>query len=169
MKKVLIVLVVLLAMPALVFAAKAHTTEFACVSCHQVHNGNPDSLDQAPPLWGPADPCYVTSGFQMYDVDMDADPNTPTGGSRICMSCHDGLDGGTSTLVDTKDLRDHHPISFTYSDATTPYKTVLAFTATQAGLENGEVQCTSCHAVHSDTGKALREATGTLCTRCHNK
>jgi len=113
----------------------AATETEVCKFCHTPHN----SSTQAP-LWNRADPGGT---YTMYwSPTMNAYPSQPAapqpnGGSKLCLSCHDGtialgatvasgtieMSGGITTMPVTSDayfgvdLSGHHPISFIVTDA----------------------------------------------------
>lgn len=113
------------------------TEDEVCVFCHTPHTGNSSALA---PLWNHDD---TTQTFTLYDSDtLDAsDVGQPTGASKACMSCHDGvvgvndlvnnagsgagtdptMSGGVEQVSGTtnlgSDLSDDHPVSFTYNTA----------------------------------------------------
>jgi hypothetical protein len=117
------------------------------------------------------------------------------GGSRLCLSCHDGtvaIDsyGGIagSVMMDGRnnigtDLTNSHPIGVMYPTSGTRYNLpnasgqIIDSVETPAGqyarLEDGRIQCSSCHRVHDNTrsgyGMFLRvDNTGSkLCMTCH--
>ncbi|MEF9476103.1 MAG: hypothetical protein L0958_05375 [Candidatus Mariimomonas ferrooxydans] len=134
----------------------------------------------------------------------------PDGTAKLCLGCHDGtvaIDtfdkyaGGTVFITDfdpgfkvpgftdgsNLDLRGTHPLSITYDDtADTNLKDPAATAMGTSGmiddvLDNGKVQCSSCHDVHDQESVAnthlLRVAQtiaqgGTasgLCLTCHIK
>jgi len=136
--------------------------------------------------------------------------SAPTGSSKLCLSCHDGtvaLDsfdghaGDPALLIGEAygnlkripramsgsdlDMRGTHPISIAYSGGDTglnPTTTVWQGGGTIADtLEDGKVQCASCHDVHNSSesipGTLLLRAGQTdgqgggsrLCLTCHNK
>lgn len=154
-----------------------------CAFCHTPHNPTPLA-----PRWN-----RVMSGATYIEYGsstMDARPGQPTGQSRLCLSCHDGTvalgrffkaprgpvnDLKSSLLTGTgnlgTDLRDDHPISFPYDSALQAADPKLVHpTAIDLPLENGEMQCTSCHDVHEkDLAPFLRKSTlnSELCTTCH--
>ena len=166
-----------------------------CIVCHTPHNS--DITIPEAPLWN-----HDNTGatFQPYSgTTLNAAVGQPTGESLLCLSCHDGsvaLDSyggssGTNFLVLTDDafvgidLRDDHPISFTYDDAlATSDGGLHAPTATASGLAgggtittdllySGVMQCSSCHDVHRTVGipSLLRidNAGSALCLTCHDK
>ncbi len=155
-----------------------------CVFCHTPHNTKP-----ALALWNRDLPAVT---YRMYQSStMEATLNQPTGSSRLCLSCHDGVialskvrvttTAGTfslpqltgRTLLGT-DLSGSHPISFIYDS-------VLALRAGElvepAALpktvrldENKEVQCTTCHDPHEDRRPnflRMDNRFAAQCTACH--
>lgn len=137
----------------------------------------------------------------------------PDGTAKLCLGCHDGevainqfdrnFDGvsdGVGQTIDLinagfeipgsnalGDLRGTHPLSIAYSGtdgglnpATNPMGTSGTIDSV---LDNGKVQCSSCHDVHDTAGEAVggthllrvaqTVATGGaasgLCLTCHNK
>ena len=123
----------------------------------------------------------------------------PDGSSKLCLSCHDGtvalanfstfatattkmstFNGGASNLG--TDLSTSHPISFTYNTAlaTTDHK-IWDPSSTPSGvhsgtidadmLENGKLQCISCHDAHNGAGVnrlLIKSNVGSaLCFTCH--
>lgn len=173
-----------------------NTTGEICIVCHTPHNADPYSLGIADaPLWNhDAD---MTTVYTVYSsTTMQATPGQPSGVSKLCLSCHDGviaLDafGGAagnpanvitgSALVDT-DLSNDHPISFTYNatlpadpelrDPTT-YVTSLGDTIQNDLMDGGTtMECSSCHDVHG-TGNSfllkIANSGSTLCLTCHDK
>lgn len=157
-----------------------------CAYCHTPHNAAPTQALWDRPLSG------VT--YQLYtSASMQVSADQPTGSSRLCLSCHDGLlalssarlDGVTQsktansspltgpTVLGT-DLRHSHPFSFTYSSALAAKAGELAdpkvLPASVRLDANGQLQCTSCHDPHDDTvPKFLRmdNSNGALCMSCH--
>lgn len=134
----------------------------------------------------------------------------PDGTAKLCLGCHDGTVGidvfdkyaapGTITIADydggfevprfldgtNQDLRGTHPLSITYDNVADPGLKNPASTAMGLSgvindvLDNGKVQCSSCHDVHDQEAVAgthlLRVgnnlATGSasgLCLTCHIK
>jgi predicted CXXCH cytochrome family protein len=120
----------------------------------------------------------------------------PDASSKLCLSCHDGTValenfGGTTTgthfisgaaLLGT-DLRNDHPVSFTYDAAlasadgglknptTTP--SGMGGTITANMLFSGKMQCASCHDVHNSGGQpdllVKSNNASALCLTCHSK
>lgn len=150
-----------------------------CVVCHTPHNANTDVPGS--PLWNHQ---LTSATFQLYHSStLDAFPGQPTGKSKLCLSCHDGTvamdsyGGNTSGTRFTSfgnfgtDLRHNHPISFTYNTALANADgelhdpsvrlTGLGGTIEEDLLDNGSLECTSCHDVH-----VSRNTQG--CVGCHN-
>jgi predicted CXXCH cytochrome family protein len=167
-----------------------------CIVCHTPHNADPynDGIADAP-LWNhDAD---MTTVYTLYSTStLQATPGQPSGVSKLCLSCHDGVTaldsfgGATGTIsltssdpgfLDT-DLSDDHPISFTYN-ATTPNDpeifdpttttTTLGGTIQADLLDGGTtMECSSCHDVHGTMNPALLKisnAGSQLCLTCHDK
>lgn len=153
-----------------------------CKYCHTPHN----ALINVP-LWS------RTSSVASYNVytssTMGAATGQPNNESKMCLSCHDGTVGineflGTSNpvgltggadvfvtgaaLVGT-DLRNDHPVSFTYTNETG----LVASGSVPAGyLFSGRVECSSCHNAHINTDGAFLRSTNAasaLCRQCHTK
>lgn len=145
-----------------------------CLPCHTPHKANITVADA--PLWNHA---LSTATYQLYaSPTLNATMGQPGGGSKLCLSCHDGTVainsfGGTTgtTFIGTgdkigPDLRGEHPIGFTYDAAlatadaslknpTTTTVTIGAGTTTKTGtlaavmLFGGKMECASCHDVHN--------------------
>lgn len=158
-----------------------------CLFCHTAHNSKPLS-----PLWNRNDP---GSTYTLYSSStMQALPSQPTGSSILCLSCHDGtialgsvlsrssiisfasavnMPVGPSNL--STDLRNDHPISFTYDAALATVNGQLKNPATlpsQVKLENNQLQCTSCHDPHKNIYTDFLVASSqnsNLCNACHQK
>ncbi len=157
-----------------------------CAYCHTPHNASPTQA-----LWSRA-----SSGitYQLYtSASMQASVDQPTGSSRLCLSCHDGLLALSSARIAAAtqadkpnaspltgasvigtDLRASHPSSFTYDSALAARRGELAdpkVLPSAVRLDaKGQLQCTSCHDPHQDTlPKFLRmdNAKGSLCLACH--
>ena len=162
-----------------------------CQVCHTPHNSD-DTVVEAP-LW---DHELSAAAYTPYSgTDMQATVGQPDAESKLCLACHDGtvalenFGGATGgiTFVSTglvgTDLTDDHPVSFTYDNALfvadpglrdpATYITILGGTIAEDFLYGGKVQCSSCHAVHNETGLANLLITSNggsvLCLSCHNK
>jgi predicted CXXCH cytochrome family protein len=157
-----------------------------CLPCHAPHNGSKAS---GTAMWNHAlsNTSFTKSGA----------PRSLTGDSLLCMGCHDGVtavghfniqEPATSIRPDLAnltiqnlpganpvnnlgaDLSRLHPVSVPYPTTGASMKSVSALGALP--LQNGKVECTTCHNPHNNThGKFLRMSnTGsTMCRTCHNK
>lgn len=149
-----------------------------CKPCHTPHNASMEVPNS--PLWNHE---ISSATYQMYtSPTFEGTSGQPTGKTKLCLSCHDGTvaienhsgnTGGTRFAnmgnVST-DLRNDHPISFIYdtslaladTDLHDPSTTLsgLGSTIEEDLLENGSLECTSCHDVHIS-----RNTQG--CTGCH--
>jgi len=155
-----------------------------CVFCHTPHNSNPTQA-----LWN-RNMSGVT--YQLYaSSSMQATVQQPTGSSRMCLSCHDGiiamsnvwtpLPGSTMTLgaltgptVVGNDLRNTHPISFVYDSALAAKRGNLldpiGLAKTLPLDASRQLQCTTCHNPHeSRYPNFLRmdNSSDALCLVCH--
>jgi predicted CXXCH cytochrome family protein len=163
-----------------------------CQPCHTPHDANLDV--PGAPLWNHQS---TTATFQLYaspTFDGAATIGQPSGPSKLCLSCHDGtvaLDnyggftGGSNyaALQVGTDLRDDHPISFTYDSTLASQDQGLYDPTTQNSglgstihvdlLHEGRLECSSCHDVHNQSGSDFllvkSNAGSSLCLTCHNK
>lgn len=166
---------------------KATSEDEVCIFCHTAHNTNP-----LKPLWNRNDP---GSNYTLYSsTTMRATTGQPSGSSILCLSCHDGtialgqvLSRGTiipfASTVNmpvgpsnlTTNLQNDHPISFTYDVALATLNGQLTNPSalpSQIKLENGQLQCTSCHDPHINTNNdflVLTSQNSSLCLSCHQK
>jgi predicted CXXCH cytochrome family protein len=159
-----------------------------CLFCHTPHNA---TTGLAAPLWNHA---TTVATYQLYDSSvsstLNAVPSQPSGVSKLCLSCHDGtvaLDSfgtrtGTNFIAGTPnlgtDLRNDHPVSFTYDAALAAADGGLVAPAsaglvvTGIPLFSSKVECASCHNVHSNTNSPFlrtSNVSSALCLKCHNK
>jgi predicted CXXCH cytochrome family protein len=167
---------------------KATSETEVCIFCHTPHNSNPSG-----PLWNRTDPGVT---YVLYTSStLQAVPGQPDGSSVLCLSCHDGtialgdvvsrvadigFSGGVTRMPVgksnlTTDLSDDHPVSFVYnaalalSDGQLKDPSAVSYPVT---LENGKVQCTSCHDPHKNIyGDFLVASTqfSGLCFKCHDR
>jgi len=171
---------------------KATTEARICIFCHTPHNAAPSG-----PLWNHKN---SSTAITPYASSTNvSSPGQPTGGSILCLSCHDGtialgdvlsvptritMAGGVTTMPATSasrlgtDLSGDHPFSFAYTPAlVTARGGELANPSTLATgpvrLDStGQLQCTSCHDPHNDPyGKFLvmSNTASALCNVCHIK
>jgi len=199
MRRALFILVILIC-PTLAFSGisgSSHDFSSAiwacgkiCAPCHTSHNGIKTT---AAPLWS-RNMRNVT--YRVYSSDsMVADVEQPSGVSKLCLSCHDGITaldsfGKNRGSVSIKgkgnlgiDLGTHHPVSFVYNSALAAVNkglkdpvvssSGLGGTIARDLLSKQRVECTSCHDVHNEKGDLLSitnsaGSTG-LCLVCHTK
>ncbi len=169
-----------------------NTTGEICIVCHTPHHSDISITDA--PLWNHQ---ITSQTFQLYTSStLDATMGQPDASSKLCLSCHDGVTavdnfGGTTTGTQTltgdanigTDLRNDHPVSFTYDltlanadgglfDPTTT-NSGLGGTINADMLFGGKLQCASCHDVHNSSGidylLVKSNAASGLCLTCHNK
>jgi len=153
-----------------------------CIFCHTPHNAN--VVGQAP-LWNRK---FSSENFQRYSSStlqirkisaaQYASGAQPTGSSKLCLSCHDGVSrlgdlysGASITMVrdvitglssfnpSTNKMKSgHHPVSFVYNAeiaaTINAARTPTVFTMpglTQVKLDKlGRMQCTTCHDAHQN-------------------
>ncbi len=177
---------------------KATSETQICVFCHTPHNTNP-----AAPLWNHKLSAAVYTPYGSNTL-VAAAPGQPSGMSKLCLSCHDGtvalggvqnlpfghMTAGTVTGLEAfltgtsnlgTDLRNDHPISFTYNAALAAANLELVSPALLTGKikpdSNGLMQCTSCHDPHSDVNPKFMHVGyvdgagygSPLCKTCHTK
>jgi len=167
---------------------KASTEPEICVFCHTPHNTRPSS-----PLWNKHDPGYTYTLY--HSSTIQAVPGQPDGASILCLSCHDGTtalgnvisrtgdiefaDGITSMPAGhanlSTDLADDHPVSFDYTTglaaADGQLKDPTAIVPPVV-LDNGRMQCTSCHDPHRNLTNDFLRVTNRyseLCFSCHER
>ena len=158
-----------------------------CIFCHTPHRARVEA-----PLWNRDDSreTYMTYASSTFGGVT----HQPNGGSKLCLSCHDGsialgavlsLDqevafGQGYRFLDTGDafvgssLIDDHPISFHYDSSDggsgIDYVPSGAIPEPVHLDEAGLVQCTSCHDTHNNEhGNFLwaSDRFGGLCLSCH--
>lgn len=167
---------------------KAQTESEVCIFCHTPHN----ATGQAP-LWNRYESAQIYLTYSSSTAK--ASIGQPTGASKLCLSCHDGMvaigmvrnrgqeipfSGGMGVMAGSEsnlgtNLSHEHPISFVYDSVLALKNTQLKNSGYLTGDvkldKSGQMQCTSCHDPHhNDYGKFL-VADGrfsTLCTSCHH-
>ncbi len=155
-----------------------------CQICHTLHDENkPGQLYSNGLRWKKE---LSTVSYTMFNSDWGRAPRTlserknwasitgmqshlPDGMSKLCLSCHDGIIAPNVFVL-------HHFVSVDYDPSRTnlrdPDTTEMGISGTISEvLDQGKVQCTSCHDVHgvesySDT-KLLRAERSKLCVTCH--
>ena len=165
-----------------------------CVYCHTPHKGL-----ATVPLWnhGPSAATYVM--YTSPTIDMTAG-TTPGPVSKACLSCHDGTIGldvitnvpnqtYTPVVNSVKipagsligfDLKDDHPIAVTYNNvagvggdaAFVAIATVKTAGLRFYGASANQVECATCHNVHTNQIVPFLRKTNTnsaLCLTCHIK
>jgi predicted CXXCH cytochrome family protein len=163
-----------------------------CSACHTPHNAN--ATFQAL-LWNRTLP--VASSFQVYDSVVNPDFKggavSLAGGTQVsllCLSCHDGttalntvLEPAPGTNLKTTratttlgtDLRNDHPVAFSYdAAATAPGAKLIAnpdITKVKLFGATGSrrVECGSCHDSHTTAAAFLRvpNTNSQMCLACH--
>lgn len=184
---------------------KAGTTE-VCIFCHTPHNSTPSEPMWNQTIPGSVYNPYASSTL-VATLTPNPPIGQPTGSSKLCLSCHDGtialgsllnmpgaaaspgvltvtgagITAGkfasTSASYLGTELRNDHPISFSYSlsyPSNTEIKTNSpSFTPNTVKLDSsGAVQCTSCHDPHGSANPKFLVAStdnGALCEACHDK
>ena len=171
--------------PGTIKASSSGETEI-CIFCHTPHSAAPES-----PLWNTK---KTAATFNLYTSStLDAAPGQPSGSSTLCLSCHDGtialgnvlsrsipigFTGALSgkNLYNDLDLSDDHPISFQYDATLAEADGNLSDPASwppsnPVHLENGHMQCGSCHDAHDNSNGNFLAATllnSELCSYCHD-
>lgn len=141
-----------------------------CQPCHTPHNalGAEDG-----PIWN--------HSLTEQTFTRDGEEVTLSGSSKLCLSCHDGVTavgnfGGITTSGDLitgdaklgTNLTDDHPIGVEYPASS---HTLRSVADVASYLEDGKVECGSCHRAHSvgSYGNFLRKSmvASELCAQCH--
>jgi predicted CXXCH cytochrome family protein len=159
-----------------------------CIVCHTPHNARTEVPNA--PLWNHR---VSQATYQLYSSStLDGAVGQPDGVSKLCLGCHDGTVGLTgfgnnypAGYINTTgtDLRDEHPVSFTYDTALSEQDSGLYAPATKDSglgstiavdmLSEGKMHCNSCHDVHNRNGleKLLIKSNAgeALCLTCHKK
>jgi len=181
-----------------------NTREEICRTCHVPHDHQralyPEGL-----LWNHE---VTNQTFTTYTFMDGTSTDQPDGISKLCLGCHDGTVGidewdgknqgagtefiGGGDLVpgagNAGSLARTHPLSVTYNYDAADADGLLDPATTAMGtsgmvhevLENGKVQCSSCHDVHDNESvagthllrvetKASQGTASGLCLTCHNK
>jgi hypothetical protein len=127
------------------FSSSSWSGNQICLPCHTPHGADTSVPDA--PLWNHA---TSTANFTLYtSTSLDATVSQPTGRSLLCLSCHDGtvardsfggntgtrfISPGSTSHIGT-DLRDDHPVSFTFNTALATADGGLHDPATQSTVQ----------------------------------
>ncbi len=151
---------------------KAVSETQICIFCHTPHSSKADT-----PLWNRNFDAVSASYTPYTSSTLDASPGQPTGASKLCLSCHDGLlalgdvmsraqpiqmQGGVTTIPSEspgyigENLTGMHPISFVFDDA-------LASTNNAKGDSPLHAPSTI-----SDSDVKLDSDSMVQCTSCHD-
>ena len=137
-----------------------------CVVCHTAHNA-PHA--DAGPIWN-----HALSTQTFY---RNGEVITLSGTSKLCMSCHDGVTAmdsyggniGTTYLSGGaalgNDFTNDHPVGINYAEAVGSHG-YEAPADVESYLEDGKIQCSSCHRAHSASMRRTLEGSQ-LCRVCH--
>jgi predicted CXXCH cytochrome family protein len=155
-----------------------------CLPCHAPHNVLKPT---AGPLWNHA--------LSKASFTQNGAPLTLTGNSALCMGCHDGVTAvGNFNIADPRvsitpglanltiqnlpganpannvgtDLSALHVVSVVYPTASASMNPIASLGSLR--LQNGKVECSTCHDPHSSTyGNFLRisNSGSALCLTCH--
>jgi predicted CXXCH cytochrome family protein len=155
-----------------------------CVFCHTPHNATPAS-----PLWNRAVEPQVYTVYSSPTLRAAPLPQ-PTGPTRLCLTCHDGMIAMSAVLQPAGGIRmrwggrfppgsradfaanlsAHHPVSFPYSAALPNPELKPAPPAELDFGGTGELHCITCHDPHDDQfGRFLVQDNrfSALCIACH--
>jgi predicted CXXCH cytochrome family protein len=145
-----------------------------CLPCHTPHQLNvpPPRLDHRPTTTAPLRP-YRTLGEEL------------TGWSLLCLGCHDGttapdvynsphavnVAGELGDMrLGTRGLRSH-PVGIKYPPEPEKYYAAAAIEAGGLLLDDGRIQCTTCHDAHNTNRHAhmlrISNEGSRLCLTCH--
>jgi predicted CXXCH cytochrome family protein len=165
---------------------RAVSEDRVCIFCHTPHGARTNA-----PLWNRRDSAAF---YQPYDSPtITAKPGQPTGSSKLCLSCHDGTvamgdlvsegspiamsGGGTMPPGGSRigtDLRDDHPVSFSYAASLSRPRGELAPPHSWDPAikldPHGMLQCTTCHDPHDnqwDKFLVMDNTNAALCRECH--
>jgi len=144
--------------------------DYGCASCHVPHNsaGDNDSV----PLWNPEHTTTTLDTFYAGSNTFDSTGAAPDGGSKLCLSCHDGTydhvdsvhsfgtgvrtgfdedNDGNDDAYGMGSLENSHPISIDYATAAAADSELKPLNELPAGAVDGhgKVQCSSCHDPHA--------------------
>jgi predicted CXXCH cytochrome family protein len=169
---------------------KALSETRVCVFCHTPHNASPQT-----PLWN-KDPGPVN--YNLYESStLRVVPSQPSGASRLCLTCHDGLialgallTGPVQTTGEITvgsrsyigiDLADDHPVSISYINAIAGNPEIVRPVPSDPrilfyGSFNVTIECSTCHDPHNDDlcdrgfdckFLVMDNKNSELCLKCH--
>lgn len=154
-----------------------------CVFCHTPHNANPTRA-----LWNRE---FSGVSYTLYQSrSLKSTVEQPTGDSRLCLSCHDGLLAMSNIRLPATnnytlgtvtgsaslgtDLSDDHPVSLRYDSSLAASQGELADPQNLAPEihldQNQDLQCSACHDPHESTHPdflRMDNQFGDLCIACH--
>lgn len=165
-----------------------------CIFCHTPHQA---TASIAGPLWNHA--ASTATSYTTYTNTSGVTAGQPGTMSVACLSCHDGtvavgsiINNGTrgaavytATDIDFDstgkmlpinpayvgtDLSNDHPVGVVYPVASTKFVAVGSLVGPK--LYGGNVECASCHRVHTPTYVPFLRMSNTasaLCVACHIK
>jgi len=140
----------------------------------------------------------VSASSGNYQSNTPSDPTMDArldSGNIVCSTCHDPHNANSKYLVSANDTdqmckdchnardlgrfsddivlnKGSHPVGLAYVAGGDYIDPAPTLSATQVGLKNGNIECSSCHGVHNTTtsdGNLLRETmTSATCQECHN-
>lgn len=140
-----------------------------CLPCHGPHGA---MAAEGGPLWNhsPSEENFVRDGRTI-----------PLGrSSKLCMGCHDGVTAvgayGSMASADPlaglgalgTNLTDDHPVGVDYPEGRRGFHDPLTTPAVQELLEDGKVECGSCHLPHT-VSLRVPLTSSALCLTCHDK
>ena len=150
-----------------------------CIFCHTPHNASPQTT-----LWNRRDPTVTFGHFSSASLvisrkGVPSSYGEPTGSSRLCLSCHDGVTAGGVSLGDVlrhgpidmgpndritgialfdaeKIKSGHHPVSFVYNAS------VLGI------IQSDPVKSSENYVLPTLPEVKLDKEERIQCTTCHN-
>ncbi|MBI5864878.1 MAG: hypothetical protein HZB38_10285 [Planctomycetes bacterium] len=106
------------------------------------------------------------------------DRETLDDGSRLCLSCHDGVNAGEAensvsrraARISFEDASSNHPIGMTYSNQSRSKLKSVSGLPPEVALPGGKVGCVSCHNLYNrERGRLTVPIDGSaLCFTCHD-
>ena len=160
-----------------------------CVFCHTPHNATPFT-----PLWNKN---IEGQTYTLYHSStLSVVPGQPSGPTRLCLSCHDGMialgevvkppkplrPGDKIEMITDKlsssmrsylgtDISNDHPVAFSYYDALPNPELADTLPPILHTYGDGNIHCTTCHDPHDNSfGKFLvmNNTYSALCITCHD-